>query len=362
MCVSVCVCPSVGVCVDAQQKAAFFYFTFFFFFFSAFFCKMSEDAQNAASTASGSNGAAADEKAKSKKRNKSKKTWMGQVNEMIAKVKLDENGQIPTKEFLAVAGRFPDIFEIVFGEGRVSAQLRADVGGNVDSLNTIYAHDPAAFPTLDRTPEMAADIEGLVKLLWLQRGLLWIFRLVEDLLARPTEETATIAWDSYEKTLGKHHNWFVRKFVGVVFSVAPTRAGLLVRLSFHLFIGEHGCCSCSLVVVRASWLVWAGLCFCTLSAAAHDVVLTHCMSQQRSLAGFCSRSHSTSRRKCFKRRRPCLSKALLQSFFCSTDGWFKKSLRKLIRNLTNRQHCEALRAVRVTLQKSSVSSYYRTVS
>jgi len=156
-----------------------------------------------------------------------KKSWMGEVNELIARVKLDEDGNVPTKPFLDVAERFPHLFEIVFGEGRVSNHLKSDVGGNVESLQTIHKEDPSAFETLDQTPELAAGIEGRVKLLWLQRGLMWLFKLVQDLLSKPKEEVTTVAWESYEKSLGKHHNWFVRKFVGVAFSVAPDRSDLL---------------------------------------------------------------------------------------------------------------------------------------
>lgn len=156
-----------------------------------------------------------------------KRSWVGEVNELISRVKLDENGNVPTKPFLDVAERFPRIFDIVFGEGRVSNHLKSDVGGNVDSLHTIYKANPAVFETLDQTPELSAGIEGRVKLLWLQRGLMWIFKLVQDLLSKPNDEVTTIAWESYEKSLGKHHNWFVRKFVGVAFSVAPDRVDLL---------------------------------------------------------------------------------------------------------------------------------------
>ncbi len=159
------------------------------------------------------------------------RSWLTDVTKLVDAIHLDANGNLPTAAFLRAAKRFPDIFEILFGEGRVSAQLRADVEGNVDSLQAIYDHDPDAFPTLNLAPVTGpGGVEGQVKLLWLQRGLFWLYKLVQEVLARPDETVSTVAWSSYENTLGKHHNWLVRKFAGVAMGVAPDRPDLLVSL------------------------------------------------------------------------------------------------------------------------------------
>lgn len=159
-------------------------------------------------------------------------SWLIGATALIGLIKLDEQSNLPTQEFLVAAKRICDIFEIVFGEGRVSTRIRADVEGNVDALQAIYDSNPAIYPTLNLTPATGPDgTEGQIKLLWLQRGLFWLFKLVQELLAWPNKDIATIAWSSYEESLGKHHNWFVRKFVGVAVGVAPNRADLLVRMT-----------------------------------------------------------------------------------------------------------------------------------
>ena len=152
-------------------------------------------------------------------------SWLADVIPLIKKIELDEDGRIPTGPFLDTAKRFPELFAMILGEGRVSSHMKADVDGNVEYLRNLYDADNEKF---SRLYDFRTESEGSIKLLWLQRGLMWLFRMIQELVAQPKATVSKVGWETYEKTLGKHHNWFVRKFVGVAFGVAPNRESLLV--------------------------------------------------------------------------------------------------------------------------------------
>lgn len=65
----------------------------------------------------------------------------------------------------------------------------------------------------------------------LTRALIFIVKLLEDLIVAPDDASAgKVASEAYAATLKKHHPWLVQKTVGAAMYTLPNRDKLIVKL------------------------------------------------------------------------------------------------------------------------------------
>merc|ERR1712224_716328 len=82
---------------------------------------------------------------------------------------------------------------------------------------------PDSSPAISESPQ--------IKLLWLKRGLVMIYKLLVNLVEQPTLETEECAKLAYQNSLAQHHNFLMRGIARVGLSMGGIElADLLKKL------------------------------------------------------------------------------------------------------------------------------------
>jgi hypothetical protein len=133
---------------------------------------------------------------------------------------------VAMQTFLPFFDRMGSMFKIV----------KSDIGGNVDKL---VAGTAALAPNVSFSAVIDADIaagknaksggSNAESLLWLKRAMEFIMLLLSK-VSETKDEVKKCAQDSYEVSLGKHHNFIVRKTTSAMMGTAPNRADLIANL------------------------------------------------------------------------------------------------------------------------------------
>jgi len=120
--------------------------------------------------------------------------------------------------------------------GSIFGQVKGDIGGNITKLRKSHAENPGAFTTLqqmvqhDITNKTTAKSNSATEsLLWLKRAFQFIILLL-DRMAGSSDEMKKCANDAYEPTLGKVHNFVVKKMFQAGVGMVPYRHDFLLKL------------------------------------------------------------------------------------------------------------------------------------
>jgi hypothetical protein len=137
------------------------------------------------------------------------------------------------KKFLAAMQQFLPFFDRM---GSMFKVVKSDIGGNVDKLlaGTAKCAANATFASVidaDVAEGKTAKTGGsnAESLLWLKRAMEFIMLLLSK-VSETKDEVKKCAQESYEVSLGKHHNFIVRKTTSVMMGTAPGRADLMAAL------------------------------------------------------------------------------------------------------------------------------------
>jgi hypothetical protein len=154
-----------------------------------------------------------------------------------------EEELIETEPFLLAAGEVLVIIDFLGPTFLKSAfqRTRADIAGNVTTLQNKYNSDPIKYKTLNQMltdeRESGNDQSATVALLWLKRGLEFICCFSKFLVADQTKNTrhtgslCNITLQAYEHSLKRFHNWFVRGLFYLVAHILPSRKDFLKVLA-----------------------------------------------------------------------------------------------------------------------------------
>jgi hypothetical protein len=137
------------------------------------------------------------------------------------------------KQFLVAMQTFLPFFDRM---GSMFKIVKSDIGGNVDKLS---AGTAALAANVSFSAVIDADIaagknaksggSNAESLLWLKRAMEFIILLLSK-VSETKDEVKKCAQDSYEVSLGKHHNFIVRKTTSAMMGTAPNRADLIANL------------------------------------------------------------------------------------------------------------------------------------
>ncbi len=137
------------------------------------------------------------------------------------------------KKFLAAMHQFLPFFDRM---GSMFKMVKSDIGGNVDKLiaGTAASAANATFAAVidaDIAAGKNAKSSGsnAESLLWLKRAMEFIMLLLSK-VSETKDEVKKCAQEAYEVSLGKHHNFIVRKTTSAMMGTAPGRADLMAAL------------------------------------------------------------------------------------------------------------------------------------
>ena len=109
------------------------------------------------------------------------------------------------------------------------------MAGNVKKIRERHSKDPAKYTTLQ---SMVIDEVSMPKkervctegLMWLRRGLEFTSLAIRINVDNPQEELTVSFGKSYDQTLSKHHNMFIRPVFHLAMKATPARAEFYKKL------------------------------------------------------------------------------------------------------------------------------------
>jgi len=144
---------------------------------------------------------------------------------------------IPTALYIE---SFQIIIDFLGELGSVFGFVTSDIEAKLNAL-TAYSGDNDAYSTMQGTIEYEVEnkitvikkkpYSGTRAINRLTRALIFIVKLLEDLIVAPDDASAgKVASEAYAATLKKHHPWLVQKTVGAAMYTLPNRDKLIVKL------------------------------------------------------------------------------------------------------------------------------------
>lgn len=153
----------------------------------------------------------------------------------------DENGLVETIPFLKASGEILVLIDYLGPSFLKSAfhRTRADIAGNITTLENKYLGNPAKYRTLIsmlEDEEAGAPKPATIALLWLKRGLEFIFHFCqlltcEETMKKDNQDLCSITLQAYEQSLRRFHNFFVRGLFYVVAHILPSKKGFIKILA-----------------------------------------------------------------------------------------------------------------------------------
>ncbi|ESO01924.1 hypothetical protein HELRODRAFT_161126 [Helobdella robusta] len=158
-----------------------------------------------------------------------------------------EDKQIETLPFLEASREILILIDYLGPSFLKSAfhRTRADIDGNITTLQNKYNSNPDLYQTLNSmiSDELhSSQTSATVALLWLKRGLEFIFHFCEKLIAESvdhkphTQSLCDITLKSYELSLKRFHSFIVRGLFYLVAHILPSRKDF-----FKLLAGGQDC-------------------------------------------------------------------------------------------------------------------------
>mmetsp|Transcript_18701 Transcript_18701/g.33943 ORF Transcript_18701/g.33943 Transcript_18701/m.33943 type:complete len:204 (-) Transcript_18701:420-1031(-) len=153
---------------------------------------------------------------------------------IIAEVR-GPDGFIVTSRFLDVCRLVVPVVEKL---GTAFALVKADVGGNIDRLETMRLKDPERNLRLftliqdeiisKRQSEYSSCSRGL---LWLKRAMEFMIAILTRLQQDDSMELTEVVQKTYEETLMKYHGFIASTAFTLAFKFVPTRQDFVSKLA-----------------------------------------------------------------------------------------------------------------------------------